>query len=299
MKRIDWARLAGALAFSISLAACTTTTGKNLRPDGTPAEGVEVGERSSFRTLIPEAELEQAADQQYQALLSESKKGGVLVSKSNAQAKRLDRIAKRIIPFTTRFNPDSSNWKWEVNLLKTKEANAFCMPGGKIAFYTGLIDGLKLSDDEIAIVMGHEMAHALREHARAQMGKAKATSTGLSIFSAATGGKHDSLLQMGENLLNLKFSRDDESEADAVGLDLAARAGYDPRAGISLWNKMGGNSSLDFLSTHPSDSNRIQHIESLLPNVMPLYEKAIAQKGGSGKKARSSGTNKKQQKGSK
>jgi predicted Zn-dependent protease len=126
------------------------------------------------------------------------------------------------------------------------------------------------------------MAHALREHVRKQMGEAKVTDTGISILNAVTGSQYGTLLKLGDNLLTLKFSRNDESEADAVGLELAARAGFDPRAGISLWNKMGADSSIDFLSTHPSDANRIEHIRSLLPNVMPLYEAAIAKRGKAG-----------------
>jgi Zn-dependent protease with chaperone function len=182
------------------------------------------------------------------------------------------------IPHAERFNPRAKAWQWEVNLIGSKQINAFCMPGGKIAFYTGILDQLKLTDDEVAMIMGHEIAHALWEHARERMAKSVATDVGASLLGELVGGgKYSGLFRMGGDLLTLKFSRSDESEADLVGLDLAARAGYDPRAGITLWQKMAAASKggqLEFLSTHPSGSSRIEDIKAQLPKVMPLYESA-------------------------
>jgi predicted Zn-dependent protease len=153
------------------------------------------------------------------------------------------------------------------------------MPGGKIAFYTGILEQLKLTDDETAMIMGHEMAHALREHARERMGKTSATQIGASLLSSllGLGSTGDTLLNMGGQLLTLKFSRANESEADLVGMELAARAGYDPRAGISLWKKMAAASKgapPQWLSTHPASGTRIQEMETAMPQVMPLYERA-------------------------
>ena len=154
------------------------------------------------------------------------------------------------------------------------------MPGGKIAFFSGLLQGLKLTDDEAAIVMGHEIAHALREHARERLAKSELTNLGADLLGQFVAqGKYAGAFRFGGNLLNLRFSRDDESEADLVGLDLAARAGFDPRAGVSLWEKMTSanrGAPPQWLSTHPSGPNRIREIEQHLPQVMPLYEKAIA-----------------------
>ncbi|MDR3159952.1 MAG: M48 family metallopeptidase [Zoogloeaceae bacterium] len=258
--------------------------GRSEQPSQAEAEedkGVEVGEMSAMRGLISAKALENQANADYQALLKNARKKDALVSANDPRTRRLNAIAQRIIPFAKRFNPDIDEWKWEVNLIDSKDVNAFCMPGGKIAFYTGLIDTLKATDDELAIVMGHEMAHALREHARAQVAKSKATSLGASLLGIlVSGGKYASAFDFAGNLLTLKFSRDDESEADLVGLDLAARAGYDPRAGVSLWQKMEAASksalSLSWISTHPANANRIQNIEAQLPRVMPLYEKAQA-----------------------
>jgi predicted Zn-dependent protease len=161
-------------------------------------------------------------------------------------------------------------------LLGGKELNAFCMPGGKIAFFYGILAQLQLDDDEVAAIMGHEVAHALREHARERMGKTAATRIGASVLSAflGLGGTGDALLNMGGQLLTLKFSREDESEADIVGMELAARAGYDPKAGVTLWQKMlatGKGAPPQFLSTHPSGATRIQDIEAKLPKVTPIF----------------------------
>jgi predicted Zn-dependent protease len=188
-------------------------------------------------------------------------------------------IAKDIIPFAIAWNPRARDWRWEVNLIGSKQINAFCMPGGKIAFYSGILDQLKLSDDEVAMVMGHEIAHALREHARERMGKNAATGIGASLLSQALGlGQFgQTVTNYGAQLLTLQFSRDDESEADLVGMELAARAGYNPRAGVTLWQKMSAankGAPPQWLSTHPSGASRIADIEANLPKVMPLYERA-------------------------
>jgi len=250
----------------------------------TAQDGVKVGSMSTLRKLIPEEQVEASAFQQYAAMKQQAGSKGALVPESHPQVQRLRRIANNIIPHAARWNQRAAQWPWEVNLIGSQEVNAFCMPGGKIAFYSGLLSKLKLTDDEVAIVMGHEIAHALREHGRERMAKsglanigAKLAGVGLSallgtdphLTSAATGGV--------ANLAMLKFSRDDETEADLVGLDIAARAGYDPRAGIALWQKMSmvnRNAPPQWLSTHPAGKNRIAEIHKHLSEVLPLYATA-------------------------
>jgi len=243
-------------------------------------DGVHVGKPSSFRKLVPAQQLEQQSAAQFGELKRSAAGKNALAPEGHPQLKRLRSIANRIIPFAGRFNPRASRWRWEVILIGSKQLNAFCMPGGKIAFYTGLIDGLKLSDDEIAIVMGHEIAHALREHARERIAKSGLTNLGANILGqVVSGGKYAGAFQFGGNLMTLEFSRENESEADVIGLDLSARAGFDPRAGISLWQKMSAatrNAPPQWLSTHPAGQNRIKEIQQHLPEVMPLYEKARA-----------------------
>ena len=241
--------------------------------------GVSVRGESKLAKLVPAAEVEQAAAQQYAALTQEAAKKGLLAPSSDPQLQRLRAVAQRIIPFGAKWNSRAANWKWEINLLKGDEINAFCMPGGKIAFYSGILGNLRLNDDEIAIVMGHEMSHALREHARARMAQQAATNIGASLLSQilGLGNAGNTILSASAGLIGLRFSREDETDADAVGLELAARAGYDPRAGVTLWQKMQASHNgapPQWLSSHPADGNRVAEIQRRLPEVMPLYEKA-------------------------
>ncbi|MCE9571322.1 MAG: M48 family metallopeptidase, partial [Rhodocyclales bacterium] len=191
------------------------------------AEGVDVGKPSSVRNLVPAGALENQAAQEYEQLKRQASARRALGPDDHPQVKRLRAIAARMIPFVERFNPRARQWRWEVNLIGSKQVNAFCMPGGKIAFYTGILDTLKLTDDEAAMVMGHEIAHALREHARARMAKSQITQLGANLLGELVGGgRYAGAFQIGGNLLSLKFSRDDESDADVVGLELAARGGF-------------------------------------------------------------------------
>ena len=232
------------------------------------------------RNLVPAAEIEQSGVQQYGQLLAQAKAKGALAPADHPQLVRLRAISTRLIPFAATWNPRATEWKWEVNLIASQQINAFCMPGGKIAFFTGILDQLKLTDDEAAMIMGHEMAHALREHARARLAKNVGTGAALSITAQllGLGQVGDMAARAGTQLITLKFSRSDETEADLVGLELAARAGYDPKASVSLWNKMAAASKqkggLNFLSTHPSGPDRIRTLEANLPKVDGLYRSA-------------------------
>jgi predicted Zn-dependent protease len=266
-------RLASCVAAAL-LIACAAEA-----PTADAREGVEVGGTSAFANLVPADDVERSAVDQYQQMLQEANSKKALGPKDNPQVIRLRAIAAKLIPHTLEWNPRAKNWKWEVNLIGSSQINAFCMPGGKIAFYSGILEQLKLTDDEVAMVMGHEVAHALREHARKRMGKSAATNIGAGVLSQlfGLGQIGQTLTNYGAQLLTLEFSREDESEADLVGMELAARAGYDPRAGVSLWEKMGAASKgapPQWLSTHPSGSTRIAEIQANLPKVLPLYQRA-------------------------
>ncbi len=248
-------------------------------------EGVEVTKEASvFAGLVPAAEVEQSARKQYADMMKEAAGKNALAPDTHPQVIRLRRIAKEIIPQSFDWNPRAKEWQWEVNLIGSTQINAFCMPGGKIAFYSAILTQLQLTDDEVAMVMGHEIAHALREHARERMGKATATnglatvgSTVAAVFFGVSPQITDLVAKQGANLLNLKFSRDDETEADLVGMEIAARAGFDPRAGVTLWQKMSASNKgapPQWLSTHPSGNTRIEEIQANLPKVLPLYERA-------------------------
>ena len=273
-------RLAVCLLAAATLAAPLTPASAQLRQQSEEQrEGVSVGKQSRLASLVPAAEVEQAATQQYQALLQQAASKRSLAQQDHPQVMRVRAIAERLIPYTPAWNERARAWRWEVNLIGSNQVNAFCMPGGKIVFCLGILDQLKLSDDEVAMVMGHEMAHALREHARERMAKSALTSVGANVLVQVLGmGQVGQVLTgYGAQLMSLKFSRSDESEADLVGMELAARAGYDPRAAVTLWKKMGqaGKASPpQWISTHPSGTSRIAELERNLPRVMPLYERA-------------------------
>ena len=246
-------------------------------------DGVVVDKQSSLAKLVPAEQVEAAAEQQYLQMLQQAAQQRALAPDSHQQVVRLRAIAQRLIPFSNSPNlnstPRAAQWKWEVNLIGGKQVNAFCMPGGKIAFYYGILDQLKLTDDEVAQVMGHEIAHALREHARERMGKTAATRGVIELGSAllGLGGGGRYLADMGGQLISLKFGRDDESEADKIGLDLAARAGYDPQASVQLWQKMAKankGAPPQWLSTHPAGATRITDLQANIPDVQGLYARA-------------------------
>jgi len=265
----------GRRRFGRALAA----TGLALAVPAWAREGVDVGPRSSFSKLVSAEQIEQAAGEQYAEMMAQARSKRALAPDDHPQVVRLRAIAHRIVPFTDEWNGRAKQWRWEVNLLGSSQINAFCMPGGKIAFYSAILSQLRLDDDEVAAIMGHETAHALREHARERIGKGSATSIGLSIGAQllGLGQLGDMAANLGTQLLTMKFGREDETEADLVGLELAARAGYDPEAAVRLWNKMSEASKgapPQWLSTHPSNSTRIHNIKDNLPKVQPLYARA-------------------------
>jgi predicted Zn-dependent protease len=262
-------RIFMAISFCLSLvtlSGCETTTA-----------GGAVGAQRSQLMLVSSEQLDQMAAQAYAKLQADAAKKGTL-NIDPAMTRRVRAIASRLEPQTRVFRADAPGWKWEVNVISSNELNAFCMPGGKIMVYSGLINQLRLTDDEIAIVLGHEISHALREHSREQVSQAMAAQTMIGAGAALFGlgeGSADLANTGYEALIATRFSRTDETEADRIGLELTARAGYDPRAGVTLWQKMinarQGGRPPEFLSSHPADSSRIQEIQSLLPTVMPLY----------------------------
>jgi len=252
----------------VVLTACTSST----------QEGAIGVQRKQF-LLLPADQVNAMALQSYRGELSEAKQKGALnTDKTNLE--RIRKIADRLIPQVATFRPDALNWAWEVNLESRNELNAYCAPGGKIMFFTGIIENLKLTDDEIAAIMGHEMAHALREHGRERISQAYAQQAGMAILAMVTdmNQKQAAILQTATHLgLTLPHGRGQESEADVMGLELLARAGYDPKAAVTLWQKMASankNAPPAFLSTHPSSAQRINELNSKIAVVMPLYQAA-------------------------
>ncbi|HMM51699.1 MAG TPA: M48 family metallopeptidase [Burkholderiaceae bacterium] len=241
------------------------------------AVGIERTQRMS--SMVSEADMRQQAELAYRETLGKEREKGAL-NADPALTSRVRAITNRLIPASAAFRPEAARWKWEVNVIRSDQINAWCMPGGKIAVYSGLVTKLNLTDDEIAAVVGHEIAHALREHAREraseQMG-AQVLISGASILLGAGQAGADLGGVFYKAFFGLPNSRLHETEADRIGVELAARAGYDPRAAISLWQKMaknGGGSGPEFLSTHPSAETRLKDLEVYSARVMPLYEQA-------------------------
>ena len=260
-------KLYASLAVIALLSACANTT----RPG---AVGVN---RSQFM-MISSSEVDRLSAISYNDQAQKAKEKNILVT-SGPTYDRLKRIANRLIPQTGEFRDDTRHWNWQLTLIDAPTLNASCAPGGKITFYTGIIEQLNLSDDEIAAIMGHEIAHAIREHGRERVSQAMAQSAVANIAMAAAGGYGSAVSaanQVAQYVLVLPNSRQNESEADAIGLELAARAGYNPQAAISVWKKMikatDGKKTPEFLSTHPSGETRIEQLTALMPAVEPLYQ---------------------------
>lgn len=251
-----------------SLSACETVQ--------TTQSGV-VGVDRKQMMAVSSQDIDAASSQTYAKLIAQENGKGTL-NRDPSQVSRVRAISNRLIAQTPAFRPEARNWNWEVNVITSPEVNAWCMPGGKIAVYTGLIQSLQITDDELAAVIGHEMAHALREHARERASEQAVAGAGISILAAVAGlgdigQKGMEYAYMG--FLGLPNSRRHETEADRIGVELAARAGYDPRAAITLWQKMGqvaGGEPIKFLSTHPSREDRMADLTVYSQRVMPLYE---------------------------
>lgn len=257
-------------AAAIALAGCQSVN--------TTQPGV-VGVNRTQSMLVSSKQINDGAQRAYGQTLQQAAQKGVL-NRDPAAVARVRAVASRLIPQTAAFRADAPAWRWEVNVISSGEVNAWCMPGGKIAVYTGILDGLKLTDDELAAVMGHEISHALREHGRERASQAMAQGLLINVVGAAAGfsGTTQDLSRYVLDLtFNLPNSRQDETEADRIGVELAARAGYDPRAAITLWQKMGqrsGGAPPQFLSTHPSSQAREADLREVSGRVLPLYEKA-------------------------
>jgi len=259
----------------IVLAASAAFTGGCQTVD-TTQPGV-VGVDRHQRMLISSEQMDAGAAKAYADMMAQARHKGVL-DRDAAQVQRVNAIVKRLIPHTATFRKDAPAWKWEAHVINTKDVNAFCMPGGKMAVFSGLIQQLNATDDELAAVMGHEIAHALREHSREQASQQAAQGLGLQVLGAAVGmgdlGMNLSQLAL-DVTFNLPHSRTDETEADRIGVELAARSGYDPHAAVALWEKMqklAGGAPPQFLSTHPSNATRIADLKVYAAKVAPLYQ---------------------------
>jgi predicted Zn-dependent protease len=249
-------------------------------PYSAPNEQIRFGNTALFRNLIPPATLEAQSAEEYAQILHDAARKKTLLPDGNALVKRVRDIVNHEIPFALKWNDRAKNWKWETNVIKSPEIRMYCLPGGKIIVYSGLIEKLRLNDNEIGMMIGHEIAHALREHARERLGKQQAeqltAGTMPQLFGFAN--LQSEPLGIGDQLLAMKYAPADETEADVIGSEIASRAGYDPRAAVTLWNKIDTatrRSDNGFIWMHPYGQDRLQDLLKRMPDMMPLYAKAV------------------------
>ena len=268
----QWLAVLG-ISVSVLLTGCQSVS-------TTSAGTIGVNREQSMLSLLSETEVDAMSAQAYKEVLAQAKKKGTLNQDANS-VKRLRQIADRLVAQVSVFRPDARQWAWEVNLITDEQLNAYCMPGGRIMFYSGIIDKLKLTDDEVAAIMGHEMAHALREHGREAMSQAYGIQLGQDALGVLLGVSPE-LMSIGNTVVNyaltLPNSRTNEAEADLIGLELMARAGYNPQAAVSLWQKMSAESGQkvpEFMSTHPAHDTRISGLRANIGKVYPLYQQAL------------------------
>jgi len=264
-------RMGGVLLTSATLLGCASTTNSGA-----------IGLQRSQLLLISSEAINAQAAKGFQQLTADAQSKKKL-NTNPVMTQRVRRIGQDLIAHVDVFRPDAKQWAWEINVFESDEINAFCAPGGKIGVYTGIVNKLQLTDDEIAAVMGHEIAHALREHSREQASQKTISSLITSTVAAATGMPGELMDAGSQMLVHLPNSRSMELESDVIGLELMARAGYAPRNASSIWKKMqqanGSKGGASFLSTHPAGDQRIAELDAYVPKVWPLYQAALAQKG--------------------
>jgi Zn-dependent protease with chaperone function len=249
-------------------------------PYTAPNNQIRFGNTALFRNLIPPATLESQSAQEYAQVIHDAERDKTLLPDSNPLVKRVREIANHEIPFALKWNDRAKNWKWEINVIKSPEQRMYCLPGGKIVVYSGLIDKLHLNDNEIGMMIGHEIAHALREHARERLGRQQAAQLGAGTMPQLFGFSNyaSQPLDIGSELLSMRYSPADETEADVIGSEIASRAGYDPRAAVTLWNKIDTatrRADDGFIWMHPYGPDRRQDLLKRMPDMMPLYAKAL------------------------
>jgi predicted Zn-dependent protease len=254
-------RIALYLLVAVMVAACATSpTGRRQLMLVSEAQAINASKTAYAETLKP--------------LEDEGK-----VNNDPALVKRVTGITERLVAQAVKMRPETKDWDWSIKVIDDPETvNAWCMAGGKMAIYTGLVEKVQATDDEIAQVMGHEIAHALANHQAEKMSVALATTVGVVAVGAASdrpGLTMTAAAAAAALAIKLPNSRTAESEADRIGIELAAKAGYDPRAAVTLWQKMGkvgGSQPPQFLSTHPSPANREKTLQDLVPQMLPYYQ---------------------------
>lgn len=246
-----------------------------------PSPQLRYGDLGVFRNLIPSSMLEGQAAEEFDQIAQGAEHAHRLYPPTDTRVIRVRTITDKLIPYSLKWSDRTKHWKWDVAVIRSPDIRMYCLPGGKIVVYSGILDRVKLNDNELGMLIGHEIAHALREHARERLGEQQAVQLGSGqipqLFGLADLGA--SPLGIGSQLLEMKYEAADETEADVIGSEIASRGGYDPRAAITLWDKLAvatrSNRDQGFIYVHPYTAARRQDIMKRLSDMLPLYAKAI------------------------
>lgn len=236
---------------------------------------------ATFRNLIPSSMLDAQAAAEFQQIVYGAQHQNRLYPETDARVKRVRAIVERLASYSSKWNDRVKGWKWDVAVIQSPAVRMYCLPGGKVVVYGGMLDRVRLNDDELGVLTAHEIAHALREHARERLGEQQAAQLGSGsipqLFGLADLGAAP--LGIGTQLLEMKYESADETEADVIGADIASRAGYDPRAAVTLWDKLAVATRADreqgFIYVHPYTTARRKDIMKRLTDMLPLYAKAV------------------------
>jgi Zn-dependent protease with chaperone function len=276
--------VSGAASAAASDAATPAPGASDLQrvppPYTAPNDQIRFGNAAVFRNLITSSTLEAQAADEYALIIHEASASGRLLGNDSPLIRRSRVIVDKEIPFALKWNDRSKNWKWEINVVRSNDIRMYCLPGGKIVIYSGLIERLRLNDNELGMMIGHEIAHALREHARERLGRQQAAQLSAESIPQlfGFGDLATAPINLGAQLLDMQYSPADETEADVIGSEIASRAGYDPRAAITLWKKIDfatRRSDNGLIHVHPYGPQRRADLMKRLPDMMPLYAKAI------------------------
>ncbi|KVD14864.1 peptidase M48 [Burkholderia ubonensis] len=273
--------------------ATPSATAEPAQPTGAAASAkaytptpqqVRFGNAVAFRTLIPSPLLEQLTANEYAQIVQAAAQNNRLLPANQPRVKRLRAIVAKLAPYSVKWNDRVKTWAWDVNAIRSRDIRVSCLPGGKILVYGGMLDRVRLNDDELGVLLAHGIAHALREHARSSFSDTSQTSLRAAALPPlfGVGDPLPQPLNLDERLQTLRYDPTDETEADVIGGDIAARAGFDPRAAITLWDKLAAatraNRESGFIYTHPYDAARRQDLLNRLPDLLPLYAKATARR---------------------
>lgn len=254
------------------------------QPGASTSQQVRLGKAIAFRTLIPSPLLEQLTANEYTQIVEIAAQSNRLLPANQPRVKRVREIVAKLAPYSVKLNERVKDWTWAVNAIRSRDIRVSCLPGGKILVYGGVLDRVRLNDDELGVLLAHGIAHALREHARGGFSDPSQTSLRAASLPPlfGVGDPLPQPLNLGNRLQTLRYDPTDETEADVIGGDIAARAGFDPRAALTLWDKLAvatrRNKDTGFIYTHPYGNARRQDLLNRLPDLMPLYAKAIGKR---------------------